>query len=228
MLLGATTPRSAAKKYRCDRRATELRGKFRKLLQLAAWPGKHFGMFTAGRAAGRIRATIVVVTTIVVAAIWLSVPSSPMARDFEECAGWAQTIPPGTERIARIMDCGARFAGRRKAGGGYAYYDLLQNRSFDIAGPNPTADERTRIYSEYIHFLGSQRRQAALAELEYPAAEEPQATAPVNSRSPTAKPSTSKPCMVKGSLSCTWVKLTSTVRNALASNAKVQAMDNSR
>src|SRR5262249_48829366 len=212
----------------CDWRATELRGKFRKLLQVAAWPGKHFGMFTAGRAGGRICATIVAVATILVCAIWLSVPSSPMARDFEECAGWTQAISPGSERIARVMDCGARFAGRRKAGGGYAYYDLLQNRSFDIAGPNPTADERTRIYSEYVHFLGSQRRQAALAELERPAAEEPHATTPVNSRSPTAKPSTSKPCMVKGSLSCTWVKLTSTVRNALASNAKVQALDNPR
>src|SRR5262249_50024344 len=144
------------------------------------------------------------------------------------CAEWAQIISPGTERVARIMDCGARFAGRRKAGGGYAYYDLLQNRSFDIAGPNPTADERTRIYSEYVHFLGSQRRHGALAERERPAPHEPQDTTPANSRSATAKPSTSKPCMVKGSLSCTWVKLTSTVRNALASNAKVQALDNSR
>jgi hypothetical protein len=79
----------------------------------------------------------------------------------------------GAERVARIMDCGARFAGRRKTGGGYAYYDLFQYRSFDIAGPNPTANERTRIYSEYKRFLDLQRRKAALAELQQPVAEEP-------------------------------------------------------
>src|SRR5215831_16444016 len=121
-------------------------------------------MFVAERAARRLPATLVAVTAVVIATIWLSVPSSPMARDFEECAERAQKIAPGPERNARIMDCGARFAGRRKAGGGYAYYDLSQNRSFDIAGPNPTADERTRIYSEYIRFLASQRRETALAE----------------------------------------------------------------
>jgi hypothetical protein len=152
----------------------------------------------------------------------------PAARDFEECTEQAQKISLGTERVARIMDCGARFAGRRKVGGGYAYYDLLQNRSFDIAGPNPTANERTRIYSEYIRFLELQRREAALAELEQLATEEPQVETPVDLRGPTTKPSKSKPCMIKGSLSCTWVKLTSAVRNGFASNAKAQALANSR
>jgi hypothetical protein len=133
-----------------------------------------------------------------------------------------------TERIARIMDCGARFAGRRKAGGGYAYYDLLQNRSFDIAGPNPTADERTRVYSEYIHFLELHRREAALAEVRQLAAEEPQVETRIDLRSPTTKPSKFKPCMIKGSLPCTWVKLTSAARNAFASNSKAQALANSR
>ena len=90
----------------------------------------------------------------------------------------------GAERVARIMDCGARFAGRRKMGGGYAYYDLFQYRSFDIAGPNPTANERTRIYSEYKRFLDLQRRKAALAELQQPVAEEPRVPRNVNAHRP--------------------------------------------
>jgi hypothetical protein len=185
-------------------------------------------MFTARRAAERLPATIVAVTALMIATIRLSVPSSPVAGDFEECAEWTQKISLATERIARIMDCGARFAGRRKAGGGYAYYDLLQNRIFDIAGPNPTADERTRIYSEYIRFLELHRREAALAEVRQLAAEEPQVETRIDLRSPTTKPSKFKPCTIKGSLSCTWVKLTSAARNAFASNSKAQALANSR
>ncbi len=167
-------------------------------------------------------------TAVVIATIRLSVPSSPVARDFEECAEWAQKISLGTERAARIMDCGARFAGRRKAGGGYAYYDLLQNRSFDIAGPNPTADESARIYSQYIHFLELQRREAALAEVDHLATEKPQAETPINLRSPATKVSKLKPCMIDGSLSCTWMKFTSAVRNAFVSNSKAEAPANSR
>ena len=184
-------------------------------------------MFTARRAAKRFPATVGAVTAFVMATIWLSVPSSPVARDFEQCAEWAQKISPGTERAAQMMDCAARFAGRRKVGGGYAYYDLLQNRSFDIAGPNPTADEHERIYSEYIRFLELQRRQAALAEVDHLAAEQPLVETPVKLRGPAAKPSI-KPCMIDGSLSCTWVKLTSAVRNAFASNAKAEAPANLR
>jgi hypothetical protein len=185
-------------------------------------------MFAARRAAERLAATVVAVTALAITTIWLSIPSSPMARDFEECAEWAQEGSLGTERIARIMDCGTRFAARRKVGGGYAYYDLLQNRSFDIAGPNPTAAERTRIYSEYTHFLDLQRRQAALAEIEPLVAEEPQVETPTGLPSPITKPSKFKRCMIKGSLSCTWVKLASAVRNAFASSPKTEAPANSR
>ena len=185
-------------------------------------------MFTARRAEKRFPATIVAVTAVVIATIRLSVPSFPVARDFEECAEWTQKISLGTERTAQIMNCGARFAGRRRAGGGYVYYDLLQNRSFDIAGPNPTADERARIYSQYIHFLELQRREAALAEVEHLVTEQPQPETPISLHSPTTKVSKLKPCMIKGSLSCTWVKFTSAVRNAFVSNSKAEASANSK
>lgn len=185
----------------------------------------------------KLPATLVAVVVLVITAVKLSVPSSPAARDFEECAEWTRRMFRGDERVARIMDCGARFAGRRKVGGGYAYYDLLQNRSFDIAGPNPTANEQARIYSQYKRFLDLQRREAALAEVQQLAAEKPHVTEvsmpinlPINLRRPTTTPSKLEPCAIKGSLSCTWTKLASTVRNAFASSSskRVVASTNPR
>jgi hypothetical protein len=187
-------------------------------------------MFAAGTEPKRLPATFVAVTALAIATLRLSVPLSSTGTDFEECAEWSRQMFLGAERVARIMDCGARFAGRRKMGGGYAYYDLFQYRSFDIAGPNPTANERTRIYSEYKRFLDLQRRKAALAELQQPVAEEPRVLAmsmPIDLRRP--KRSKRQACMIEGSLSCTWVKLASTVRNAFASSgSKPVAPTNSR
>jgi hypothetical protein len=198
----------------------------------AAGRGIYFGMSAARTVPGKLPATFVAVAVLVIITIRLSVPSSATARDFEECAEWTRKMFLGNERVARIMDCGARFAGRRKAGGGYAYYDLLQNRSFDIAGPNPTADERAQIYSQYQRFLDLQRREAALAEVRQLAAEKPDVTElsmPINLRRPTTRPSKLEPCAIKGSLSCTWTKLASTVRNAFASSgSKVVASSNAR
>jgi hypothetical protein len=172
----------------------------------------------------RLHATFVAVTALLVATLRLSVPSSSVGSDFEACAAWSRTTFSGAERLVRIMDCGARFAGRRKVGGGYTYYDLLQYRSFDIAGPNPSANELARIYSEYKRALEVRRREAALAEIQQPLAEEPRVLAmstpiptPIDLRRP--KRSKSETCMVKGSLSCTWVKMASAVRNALASSS---------
>jgi len=64
--------------------------------------------------------------------------SSAGPRDFEECAERAKTAATGKDAVT---DCEAKFAGRRKMGGGYTYYDFMQNRSFDIVGPNPTPEE---------------------------------------------------------------------------------------
>jgi len=185
-------------------------------------------MFAGRLEAVRFRATIVVVTALVIATVWLSFLLSPVVRDFEDCAHLARKMSLGTERAARILDCGARFAGRRKVGGGYAYYDLWQNRSFDIAGPNPTADERTRIYSEHIRFLASQRRETALAEADGLVAEQRQAETSIDLRRPTTKPSKLNPCMIKGSLSCTWTKFRSAVGNAFAASPRPEAPTNSR
>ena len=64
-----------------------------------------------------------------------------------------------------MTECNAKFAGRRKPGGGYTYYDFMQNRSFDIAGPNPTAEEQKKIDEQYTAFLEQERRNSIAAAI---------------------------------------------------------------
>lgn len=85
-------------------------------------------------------------------------------KDFEDCAAAGEQPNVSKEAKAEILaNCDSRFAGRRKAGGGYTYFDFMQNRSFDIVGPNPTQDELKRIDQEYLGYLEEQRKTAILA-----------------------------------------------------------------
>ena len=78
--------------------------------------------------------------------------------DFEECADTAEKAATREARTAALSECNAKFAGRRKPGGGYTYFDFMQNRNFDIAGPNPTPEEQKRIDEQYTAYLDDQRR----------------------------------------------------------------------
>ena len=78
--------------------------------------------------------------------------------DFEECADAAEKAATREERTSQLTECNAKFAGRRKPGGGYSYFDFMQNRSFDIAGPNPTPQEQKYIDQQYTLFLDSVRQ----------------------------------------------------------------------
>ena len=40
----------------------------------------------------------------------------------------------------------------------------MQNRSFDIAGPNPTPEEQKKIDEQYTHFLDQERQNRIAAE----------------------------------------------------------------
>jgi hypothetical protein len=92
---------------------------------------------------------------------WWQLHTSPI--DFEDCAESAsRTATSKEERASLISDCDSRFAGRRKPGGGYTYYDFMQNRHFDIAGPNPTPEELKYMDEQYTEFLG-QRRHSIIA-----------------------------------------------------------------
>ena len=83
--------------------------------------------------------------------------------DFEECADNAEKIAAKEARTAALSECNAKFAGRRKPGGGYTYFDFMQNRNFDIAGPNPTPEEQKQIDEQYTAFLDRERRSSIAA-----------------------------------------------------------------
>jgi hypothetical protein len=84
--------------------------------------------------------------------------------DFEECADKAEKVTSKEERKAQLSACNAKFAGRRKPGGGYTYFDFMQNRSFDMAGPNPTPAEQQKIDEQYTAFLAQERQSRLAAE----------------------------------------------------------------
>jgi hypothetical protein len=86
-------------------------------------------------------------------------------KDFEDCADLADKAATKEDKSAALAQCNAKFAGRRKPGGGYTYYDFMQNRSFDIAGPNPTPEEQKYIDQQYTLFLDRERRDSIVAAL---------------------------------------------------------------
>jgi hypothetical protein len=83
--------------------------------------------------------------------------------DFEECADAAEKAATKEEKTFQLSECQSKFAGRRKPGGGYTYFDFMQNRNFDIAGPNPTPEEQKKIDEEYTAFLDNERRSTIAA-----------------------------------------------------------------
>src|SRR3954452_3736753 len=91
---------------------------------------------------------------------WRSTPA-----DFESCADAAEKAKTREDKTSALAACNAKFAGRRKPGGGYTYYDFMQDRTFDIAGPNPTPEEQKHIDQQYTVYLENQRRSTIVAAL---------------------------------------------------------------
>lgn len=83
--------------------------------------------------------------------------------DFESCADAAEKAKSKEEKTSALAECNAKYAGRRKPGGGYTYYDFMQDRTFDIAGPNPTPEEQKHIDQQYTAYLENQRRSSIAA-----------------------------------------------------------------
>jgi hypothetical protein len=183
--------------------------------------------------------TTVALALFALVALWLGFyESSPqLARDFEECIEQVQATPTtDDERGALMTSCNARFAGRRKPGGGYSYYDFMQDRNFDIAGPNPTDQERKQIDHAYIGFLDAQRREAVSAELATRQNEQlradlerarrppgpPMVLTPENVPLPTPRPQAKSARCEDGSLSCAWAKFSVVVKNAFASSSRTK------
>jgi len=154
--------------------------------------------------------------------------------DFEECAEAANNAASKEEKITALADCNAKFAGRRKPGGGYTYYDFMQDRSFDIAGPNPTPEEQKYIDQQYTLYLEKQRRNSVEAAIsarqqleqlqEQPQDEQPQVAEPASLRSdgervpiPLARPykliDGHPRCTRPKSFSCEWPHLSATIHD---------------
>lgn len=75
-------------------------------------------------------------------------------RDYEDCAEIAKRAGvSGSATGSLLYDCNTKFAGRRKASGGYKYNDFMQSRDFDIAGPNPTPEELKQMDQSYMGYL---------------------------------------------------------------------------
>ena len=148
--------------------------------------------------------------------------------DFEDCAAAAEKAAK-EEKASKLSECNAKFAGRRKPGGGYTYFDFMQNRNFDIAGPNPTPEEQKKIDEEYIAYLERERRNAAATALAAKQREQQEqqqklqqvslrsdqkVPVPVASPAKQARAATEPPprtrsvtgC-VKGTFSCDWPRL---------------------
>lgn len=152
--------------------------------------------------------------------------------DFEECADAAEKAATKAEKTAALASCNAKFAGRRKPGGGYSYYDFLQDRTFDIAGPNPTPEEQKKIDAAYTAYLANQRRsdEAAQAAMRQQREQEQQAQqlqrvalrtevarVPVPVERPKVQQAVGQrpkgaPC-VKGSFSCEWPRLSESLND---------------
>jgi hypothetical protein len=149
--------------------------------------------------------------------------------DYEDCAEAADKLATKEEKSAALGECSAKFAGRRKPGGnGYTYYDFMQDRSFDIAGPNPTPEEQKHIDEQYTAYLESQRRSniaAAFAKQQQMQLEQaslksdatPTAKVPVPQQRPKVQQSTSSasgephPRCPRHTFSCEWPRLSESI-----------------
>ena len=157
--------------------------------------------------------------------------------DFEACADVAEKAPTKEEKKAALTRCNAKFAGRRKPGGGYTYYDFMQDRSFDIAGPNPTPEEQKYIDEQYTLFLDRERHNTIVQELAAKAAagantsssscsRPPSGARPKKVPLPSASPNRqaaaaaeqkerarARACAAKQSFSCEWPRLSEGINN---------------
>ncbi|QWG12994.1 hypothetical protein KMZ29_25510 [Bradyrhizobium sediminis] len=153
--------------------------------------------------------------------------------DFEDCADRAEKAPSKEEKAAKLAECHSKFAGRRKPGGGYSYFDFMQNRHFDIAGPNPTPEEQKKIDEQYIVYLDQERRSTIAAaftakqqqQLQQASLRTETAKVPVPRQSPAKQQATAAEAKsgelrsgelrsrtratncAKGSFSCEWPRL---------------------
>ena len=202
------------------------------------------------------RAALIVAALAVMAVLQPSRASAEWWKrapaDFEECAEAANNAASKEEKISALADCNAKFAGRRKPGGGYTYYDFMQDRSFDIAGPNPTPEEQRYIDQQYTLYLEKQRRnsvEAAISarqqqeqlqeQIQVEQVEQPQPVQPASLQTegervpiPLARPykliDGHPRCTQPHSFSCEWPHLSATIHDLKKLFGGSQAKDKAK
>lgn len=133
----------------------------------------------AGWILGFLVVDAIVLAGIGTVAVWESGWNPFLPKDYEDCIESAANRAKSKEALTILVSaCGSKFVGRRSPRGGYTYYDSRQNRTFAIAGPNPSRDEWASIekaYSQYFDdlakeeeanrlFLAEQQRQQLAAQ----------------------------------------------------------------
>ena len=186
---------------------------------------------------------VALVCCAVSAATWFGIRWWPQRapQDFEQCSEEAErTSSSEKDSSTLVADCGKRFVGRRKIDGGYAYYDFLQNRHFDIVGPNPTPKELRQFDEQYMLYLDAQRSDdvsTALTEKQSRTAQTdfqnntssisspglPLTIIPTVVPVPKARNSVMrlKSSCEDGPLSCGWTEFSSRISKFFESNAKM-------
>jgi hypothetical protein len=115
------------------------------------------------RKSALLRAAIVCCVVLIPARAHAQWWGARAPADYEECSKSVEQATSKDARATQLSECGVKFAARRKPGGGYSYFDFMQNRHFDIAGPNPTPEEQKFIDEQYADYLGRERRSAIAA-----------------------------------------------------------------
>jgi hypothetical protein len=147
--------------------------------------------------------------------------------DYEECAESAEKAASKEARATMLAECGVKFAARRKPGGGYSYFDFMQNRHFDIAGPNPTPEEQKHIDQQYAAYLARERQSAIAAAFAHKQQQVQRAAPEAEKKSavplPASKPraatvgsASSRPrnaSCPSDSFSCNWPRLAGSIKD---------------
>jgi hypothetical protein len=104
-------------------------------------------------------AAVLIVATAAVTATVMSRWNPFPPQDNEDCAARAARDAKSKEALSVLLSmCSSEFKARRKAGGGYAFYDSCQDRAVDIKGPDPTPAELNIIKQQCSIYIEAQEQ----------------------------------------------------------------------
>jgi hypothetical protein len=110
-------------------------------------------------------AAVLIVATAAISIIVVSKWNLFPPTDYEDCAARAAKEAKSKDGLSVLLSiCESEFAGRRKPGGGYTYYESCPGRTFDfgrtfdINGPNPTLEEQKHMRQQCLAKLEAERQ----------------------------------------------------------------------